>query len=91
MVRPTRTFQKDFRREIAGRHRNVLSRSLSTVVDLLARDASLPAQFKKHALKGEWAQHRECHLRPDLLLIYRKLDEDALTLVRLGSHSELFG
>jgi len=40
---------------------------------------------------GEWADHRECHLRPDLLLIYRKPNPETLQLVRLGSHSELFG
>nr|VFJ47794.1 MAG: mRNA interferase YafQ [Candidatus Kentron sp. DK] len=91
VVKPTRAFQKDFRREMAGMHRNVLPQALSTVVDFLARDVSLPAQFKEHALKGDWAQYRECHLRPDPLLIYRKSNEGALTLVRLGSHAELFG
>jgi len=39
----------------------------------------------------KWGDHRECHLRPDLLLIYRKPNPETLQLVRLGSHSELFG
>ena len=39
---------------------------------------------------GEWADNRDCHIRPDLILIYRKPDADRLELVRLGSHSELF-
>nr|VFJ44013.1 MAG: mRNA interferase YafQ [Candidatus Kentron sp. DK] len=90
-VNTARAFQKDFRREMAGRNRNALARTLPFVLDLLARDVPLPGQFKEHRLKGEWAQHRECHLRPDLLLIYRKPDDRTLTLVRLGSHSELFG
>jgi mRNA interferase YafQ len=40
-------------------------------------------------LTGDWKDHRDCHIRPDLVLIYRKPDADALELVRLGSHSEL--
>nr|WP_312842969.1 type II toxin-antitoxin system YafQ family toxin [Klebsiella pneumoniae] len=40
---------------------------------------------------GDWAGYRECHIKPDLLLIYRKSDADTLRLARLGSHSELFG
>lgn len=90
VVKPTRAFQKDFRRKATGIHRSGLQ-LLPAVVDLLAHDELLPAQFKDHALKGEWEPHRECHLRPDLLLVYRKPDDETLTLVRLGSHSELFG
>ncbi len=41
-------------------------------------------------LAGEWRDNRECHLKPDLLLIYRKPDAEVLQLVRMGSHSELF-
>jgi mRNA interferase YafQ len=42
-------------------------------------------------LSGDWAGYRECHVKPNLLLIYRKVDQDTLRLARLGSHSELFG
>jgi hypothetical protein len=42
-----------------------------------------------HALSGEWRDFRDCHIRPDLILIYRKPDAENLELVRLGSHSEL--
>jgi mRNA interferase YafQ len=48
-------------------------------------------KHRDHGLSGEWIDHRECHLKPDLLLIYRKPDAEILQLVRLGSHSELFG
>jgi mRNA interferase YafQ len=44
-----------------------------------------------HALSGDRENHRECHIWPDLLLIYSKTSPDVLRLVRLGSHSELFG
>jgi len=56
---------------------------------MLASDAPLPPRFFDHALAGEWSDHRDCHIRPDLVLIYRKPDGETLDLVRLGSHSEL--
>jgi mRNA interferase YafQ len=51
----------------------------------------LPESNRDHALSGDWAGYRECHVKPDLLLIYRKVDQATLRLARLGSHSELFG
>jgi mRNA interferase YafQ len=56
---------------------------------MLAADTALPRYNFDHALTGEWSDHRDCHIRPDLVLIYRKADADRLILVRLGSHSEL--
>jgi mRNA interferase YafQ len=58
-------------------------------VRLLANDQPLSSRYFDHALSGEWRDHRDCHIRPDLILIYRKPDEASLELVRLGSHSEL--
>jgi mRNA interferase YafQ len=63
----------------------------SIAVLLLADDKPLPEKNRDHALGGEWRDYRECHLKPDLLLIYRKPEPKVLQLVRLGSHSELFG
>lgn len=57
----------------------------------LRTDQPLEASFRNHDLSGEWAGYRECHIKPDLLLIYRKSNSDSLRLARLGSHSELFG
>jgi mRNA interferase YafQ len=62
---------------------------LQPVVDLLAADALLALKNRDHALKGEWAGFRDCHIRPDLVLIYRKFEPQMLELNRLGSHSEL--
>jgi mRNA interferase YafQ len=59
------------------------------VVNLLAADAPLPRRNFDHPLSGEWNDYRDCHLRPDLILIYRKPDDESLELVRIGSHSEL--
>jgi mRNA interferase YafQ len=62
---------------------------LMEVVNLFASDTLLPRRNFDHPLSGEWNDHRDCHIRPDLVLIYRKPDDDNLELVRLGSHSEL--
>ena len=59
------------------------------VVNLLAADQALPRRNVDHPLSGEWRDFRDCHIRPDLILIYRKPDDQTLELVRLGSHSEL--
>jgi mRNA interferase YafQ len=59
------------------------------VVNLLAADTPLPRSNFDHSLSGEWHDHRDCHIRPDLILIYRKPDGESLELVRLGSHGEL--
>jgi mRNA interferase YafQ len=58
---------------------------------MLASDRPLPPNNRDHSLTGDWSGYRECHVRPDLLLIYDKPDDDQLRLVRLGSHSDLFG
>ena len=59
------------------------------VVNMLAVDAPLQHRHFDHPLSGQWNDHRDCHIRPDLVLIYRKPDAKTLELVRIGSHSEL--
>ena len=63
---------------------------LRAVLVLLESDQPLPQRYQDHPLSGSWSGCRDCHLRPDLLLIYEKFGNDVLLLVRLGSHSELF-
>ncbi len=63
---------------------------LSNVVGTLLMDQPLPVQYRDHALTGEFRDCRECHLKPDLLLMYRFHDTVELELIRLGSHSDLF-
>jgi mRNA interferase YafQ len=86
----TARFKKDYKREAKGPHRATLDADLLAVISLLVTDQPLPEKFHDHSLTGNYTNHRECHLRPDLLLIYKKPDEQTLRLVRLGSHSELF-
>lgn len=64
---------------------------LKPVLVALATDQPLDVRYRDHDLSGDWAGYRECHIKPDLLLIYRKSDADTLRLARLGSQSELFG
>lgn len=88
-IKFTNRFKRDTKREILGRHRATLERDLLAVVKRLASDEPLPRSSYDHPLVGEWADHRDCHIRPDLVLIYRKPDKATVELVRLGSHSEL--
>jgi mRNA interferase YafQ len=88
-VKYTARFKRDYRREKSGRLGKKLGFLLMEVVNLLAADKPLPHRTYDHPLSGELADYRDCHIRPDLILIYRKPDDDSLELVRLGSHSEL--
>ncbi len=84
--------KRDYRHVKANpRHTNDVDNLLEAVLDLLVEDTLLPASCRDHVLAGDWKNHRECHIKPDLLLIYQKAGTDLLRLVRLGSHSELFG
>ena len=82
-------FSRDLKREAKGQHRAILAKEFITIIAALAKDEPLAAKHRDHALAGNWKDHRDCHIRPDLVLIYRKTGVDTLALVRLGSHSEL--
>lgn len=88
-IERTTRFKKDFRREGKGRHRETVADDVVAVVTELAADRPLAPHFRDHALTGDWKDHRDCHIKPDLVQIYRLPDEATLQLVRLGSHSAL--
>ena len=88
-IRYTGRFKRDYKRERSGQHGKTLDRDLAATVELVANDKPLPRRYFDHALSGEWQDCRDCHIKPDLILIYRKPDETSLELVRLGSHNEL--
>ncbi|MCL2097856.1 MAG: type II toxin-antitoxin system YafQ family toxin [Bacteroidales bacterium] len=73
------------------KRRNLPKAELDEVVKLLSNEQPLLPKHKDHALKGNFTGYRECHIRPDWLLIY-KIDKQILTLVliRTGTHSDLF-
>jgi mRNA interferase YafQ len=84
-------FKRDYKRvKAAPRHNKDLDLLLTALVTLLLNDESLPEGNRDHAPTGNWKGYRECHVKLDLLLIYRKPDTETLRLARLGSHSELF-
>jgi len=85
----TGQFKRDYKREKAGRQTD-LDAVFKATVDLLVSEAPLPVANRDHPLKGDWKGCRDCHLKPDLVLIYRKT-RTSIELLRLGSHSELFG
>lgn len=86
-IRFTKRFHKDYKRELKSLPS--LQSELQPVIDTLAADTPLPLRNREHQLKGEWTGFRDCHIRPDLVLIYRKFEPQMLELNRLGSHSEL--
>ena len=88
-IERTGQFKRDYRRVRRGPHRATLDTVLVEVLESLVEDRPLEPRHRDHPLAGEWHDHRDCHLRSDLVLIYRKSGEDVLQLVRLGSHSEL--
>jgi len=89
-IEQSTAFRRDYRRiKATGRCRD-LDERLATVLELLIADHPLPSRNRDHALSGNWSGYRDCHLWPDVLLIYAKPSADLLRLVRLGSHADLF-
>ena len=88
-VKTTNQFKKDFK---LAMKRGLNIDLLEIVIATLALGEPLPDKNKDHALTGNWIGHRECHILPDWLLIYR-IEEEVLilTLARSGTHSDLFG
>ena len=82
-------FKRDLK-QIQRQGRDV--NALWSVVDTIAREELLDKKYHDHALTGDFKGHRECHIEPDWLLIY-KIDNRGLilTLARTGSHSDLLG
>ena len=89
IVKPTTQFKKDFK---LAMKRSMKIELLEEVIAMLAMGETLPDKHKDHALTGNWVGHRECHILPDWLLVYRIADDVlVLTLARTGTHSALFG
>lgn len=86
-VLKTHQFKKDFKRIQHDRQKVA---ELMSVVMRLANGEVLPKEMRPHGLSGEYKDYMECHIGTDYLLIWYDKIEDAIKLVRLGSHSELF-
>ncbi len=90
IVEHSSAFKRDYKREVRGKHATTLDADLMAVLVALANDEALAPHHLDHNLHGNWAGYRECHVKPNLLLIYHKSGSDILRLARLGSHSKLF-
>lgn len=89
VVKLTTQFKKDYK---LAMKRGLKIGLLEDVIAVLATGETLSEKHKDHALTGNWVGHRECHILPDWLLIYRMEDDVlVLTLARAGTHSDLFG
>ena len=87
-IKHTTQFKKDYK---LAKRRNMKLQILKDVVTKLANGEQLETKYRDHALSGDWIGHRECHLLPDWLLVYRiENDVLVLTLTRTGTHSDLF-
>ena len=86
IIRKTQ-FKKDFKR-IIKQGKNILE--LEAILTILIEGEPVPEKYQDHQLIAEYNGYRELHIKPDWLLVY-KIEDDALTLARTGSHSELFG
>ncbi len=86
-LRLTSQFKKDLKRY---KYRPKSISALEMVLGYLTREETIPKQYKPHLLSGNYRGYMECHVENDLLLIWLDPDSDTITLVRLGTHSEIF-
>lgn len=87
-IKNTTQFKKDYK---LAKRRGLDISLLKSIVTKLANGESLDSKYRDHSLTGKWVGHRECHIQPDWLLVYRYEDDVlVLTLARTGTHSDLF-
>jgi len=88
-IRYSARFKKDYK---AIKKRGCDTRLFEEVLDILSAEQPMPPKYLDHALKGDYKGHRELHITPDWLLIYKVKDKELiLELTRTGTHSDLFG
>ena len=87
-IRKTSQFKKDYKR---FKNDKEFVETLMEIVKLLTGGNQIPEEYNPHPLKGNWKNYMECHIENDTLLIWFDKNNNAIVLVRLGSHSELFG
>ena len=81
-------YRKDLKRY---KNKPLKLNALKEVLEMLKNDLPIPAEYYPHMLHGEYKDCMECHVQGDFLLIWFDEENDIIELVRLGSHSELFG
>jgi len=91
-IRPHKNFKKDIQRDkTSGSYSTTDFCTLETIIDTLANVKTLDEKYKDHQLKGVLKNFRECHVKPDWLLVYKIDDQEkALYLARVGTHNQIF-
>ncbi|MBR0184477.1 MAG: type II toxin-antitoxin system YafQ family toxin [Synergistaceae bacterium] len=84
-------YRKDVKRTGKGIHSKVLEEELPAVIDALANDRTLEPKYRDHPLHGALNRSRDCHIKPDFVLVYTYLGDNFLRLERLGTHADIFG
>ena len=87
-LKPTSQYKKDYKR---FRNNPKKLEKLFDILELLRQEKAIPEENRPHPLTGDYAGHMECHIEGDFRLIWFDPHTDVISLVRLGSHSELFG
>jgi mRNA interferase YafQ len=89
-IESAKIFRKELRKLITRPDQSNLSELLEAVLEFLVNDKPLPIKNRDHPLTGSYKGFRDCHIKPDIVLIYSKPDKNILWLARIGTHSELF-
>lgn len=84
----TLSVTNQFKRDAKKQYLVLLTPEWAEVLHCLCQDLAIPEKYRDHQLSGNLKDLRDCHIKPDLVLLYRK-HNDSVELVRLGSHSEL--
>ncbi|HBB44325.1 MAG TPA: type II toxin-antitoxin system YafQ family toxin [Candidatus Yonathbacteria bacterium] len=87
-----KSFKKSIKRLLKSKDSKVVKERLEMIIEIISQRKTLGSKYRDHALQGAFGGYRECHIKPDVLLLY-EIDERRLlvTLVNIGSHSGLFG
>lgn len=88
ILKPTTQYKKDLKR-IQNNPSKI--NALLNILRLLEQELEIPAENRLHTLSGDYRDCMECHIQGDLLLIWIDSESNEINLLRLGSHSELFG
>lgn len=93
-LRTSKQYSKDEKSVLRSPDGDSKHAELVIVLGYILKGGELPEKYKDHGLSGEWLGYRDCHVRPDLVLIYKRKEVGKsveVSLARLGSHSEIFG
>lgn len=87
----SKSFRKSIKRLVHSKDGKIIEERLEIIIECIRHGSILDRKYKDHALHGVWNGYRECHVKPDVLLLYEVDKQMSLvTLINIGSHSEVF-